>query len=78
MHAQLVADALGTDPHPALDPLVAVVHEKTTGNPFFVLQLLRSLHESRLLTLEVDGAGAVVPRVDIEAARNLKVWRDST
>jgi predicted ATPase len=34
--------------------LAALLREKTEGNPFFVIQFLRSLHHDRLLTLDPD------------------------
>ena len=39
-------------------PLAALVHAKTGGNPFFVLQLLRSLHQDGLLVFDRDAEGA--------------------
>ena len=49
--SQLVADALRCDPaHVA--PLSQLVHEKTMGNPFFVIQFLHSLAETGLLYLD--------------------------
>ena len=44
----LVADALRTFPR-VCKPLSELVHQKTRGNPFFVLEFLRSLEERRLL-----------------------------
>lgn len=35
-----------------LAPLAAVVHKKTSGNPFFVSQFVASLHAERLLTFD--------------------------
>ena len=48
---QLVADTVRVDPESAR-PLAALVHEKTGGNPFFVIQFLRTLERERLLTLD--------------------------
>jgi PAS domain S-box-containing protein len=52
---QLIADALRCEPsHGA--PLVQLVHEKTEGNPFFVIQFLQTLAEESLLQFDHDGA----------------------
>ncbi len=53
---QLIADALRCDPVDAA-PLVQLVHEKTAGNPFFVIQFLYSLAEEGLLHFDRDAAG---------------------
>ena len=53
---QLIADTLGRDP-PDAAPLVQLVHEKTAGNPFFVIQFLYSLAEEGLLRFDQDAAG---------------------
>ncbi|MBV8471920.1 MAG: AAA family ATPase, partial [Hyphomicrobiales bacterium] len=45
---QLIADALHTTAHEAA-PLGELVHAKTTGNPFFVIQFLDAIAEERLL-----------------------------
>ena len=48
---QLIADALRCEPgHAAL--LTQLVHEKTAGNPFFVIQFLYALAEERLLAFD--------------------------
>jgi PAS domain S-box-containing protein len=52
---QLIADALRCDPADAA-PLVQLVHEKTAGNPFFVIQFLYSLAEERLLCFDHDAS----------------------
>ena len=44
----IVSDALGTFPR-VCEPLSDLVFQKTKGNPFFVLEFLRSLQERRLL-----------------------------
>ena len=44
----MVSDALGTFPR-VCKPLSDIVFQKTKGNPFFVLEFMRSLHEGRLL-----------------------------
>src|SRR5579863_6761185 len=48
---QWIADALRCDPADAA-PLVQLVHEKTAGNPFFVIQFLYSLAEEGLLSFD--------------------------
>ena len=53
---QLIADALRCDPAGAA-PLVQLVHEKTAGNPFFVIQFLYSLAEEGLLRFDQGVAG---------------------
>ena len=53
---QLIADALRCDPADTA-PLVQLVHEKTAGNPFFVIQFLYSLAEEGLLRFDQDTAG---------------------
>ncbi|WP_395855832.1 AAA family ATPase [Cystobacter fuscus] len=52
---QLVAEALpGASPE-VVEPLCALVWEKTAGNPFFLLQLLRTLHLEELVTRAPEG-----------------------
>jgi PAS domain S-box-containing protein len=52
---QLIADTLHCEPaHSA--PLSQLVHEKSAGNPFFLIQFLRALAEEGLLTFEHDRA----------------------
>jgi len=53
---QLIADALRRDPADAA-PLVQLVHKKTAGNPFFVIQFLYSLADEGLLRFDQDAAG---------------------
>jgi PAS domain S-box-containing protein len=53
---QLIADALRCDPAEAA-PLVQLVHKKTAGNPFFVIQFLYPLAEEGLLRFDQDAAG---------------------
>ena len=50
---QLLVDALHTEPKRAA-PLAQLVHEKTAGNPFFVIQFLRVLVEEDLLAFAHD------------------------
>jgi PAS domain S-box-containing protein len=52
---QLLVDALHTQPKHAT-PLAQLVHEKTAGNPFFVIQFLRVLVEENLLAFAHDTA----------------------
>src|SRR5882762_963182 len=48
---QLIADALRCEPGDAV-LLTQLVHEKTAGNPFFVIQFLHALAEERLLAFD--------------------------
>jgi PAS domain S-box-containing protein len=48
---QLIADALRCEPGRAA-PLTRLVHGKTAGNPFFVIQFLYALAEERLLAFD--------------------------
>jgi len=50
-----------------VEPLARLVHEKTGGNPFFVLQFLITLHQEGLIALDAE-AGAW--RWDIAAIRD--------
>jgi predicted ATPase len=52
---QLIADALRCKP-PNAAPLAQLVHEKTAGNPFFVIQFLYALADEDLLTFDHDAA----------------------
>src|SRR6266852_2998855 len=52
---QLVADALRCEPARAA-PLAELVHEKTAGNPFFVIQFLSALADEGLLAFDHDAA----------------------
>ena len=53
--AQLIADALRSEPaRPA--PLAQLVHEKTAGNPFFLIQFLYALAEEGLLVFDHEKA----------------------
>ena len=52
---QLIADALRCPP-PDVAPLAELVHEKTAGNPFFVIQFLYALAEGGLLRFDHDAA----------------------
>ncbi|OJH36274.1 trifunctional serine/threonine-protein kinase/ATP-binding protein/sensor histidine kinase [Cystobacter ferrugineus] len=52
----LVADTLPGADREVVAPLSALVHDKTGGNPFFLLQLLVALHQDGLL-MRVPGGG---------------------
>jgi len=47
--SELVSDTLHSDPSKA-KPLAELVFKKTHGNPFFLTQLLKSLHQENLLS----------------------------
>jgi predicted ATPase/signal transduction histidine kinase len=49
----LVADTLRCPPE-RVQPLAAIVQQKTAGNPFFVVRFLRHLHQSGLLAFDAD------------------------
>ena len=48
---QLIADSLHCEPERAT-PLAQLIHEKTTGNPFFAIQFISALAEEALLTFD--------------------------
>jgi hypothetical protein len=52
---QLIEEALRGEPERAA-PLAQLVHEKTAGNPFFVIQFLHALADEDLLTFDHDTA----------------------
>ena len=52
---QLIADALHCEPERAA-PLAQLVHEKTAGNPFFLIQFLHTLAEEGWLTFDHEKA----------------------
>ncbi|HEY9847187.1 MAG TPA: AAA family ATPase, partial [Candidatus Caenarcaniphilales bacterium] len=60
---QLVADTLRTPPTKA-KPLADLVFKKTQGNPFFLTQLLKSLHQDNLLTFNF-GQGCWEWNIDV-------------
>lgn len=76
----LVADALGCEPR-AAKPLAAVLHTKTTGNPFFLSQFLQLLVAEELVQFsqasgrwewslqEIDARGAADNVVDLMSAK---------
>jgi predicted ATPase len=53
---RLVSDSLRCERDDA-DPLAQLVHEKTSGNPFFAIQFLTALAEEGLLRFDRDAAG---------------------
>lgn len=53
---QLIADALRCESERAA-PLAQLVHEKTAGNPFFLMQFLYALAEEGLLAFDHEQAG---------------------
>ncbi|WP_437730725.1 AAA family ATPase [Sorangium sp. So ce1335] len=61
----LVAEAVRARPE-EVEPLAALVHEKTGGNPFFVLQFLIELHQEGLITFDAERGTF---RHDIDAIR---------
>jgi PAS domain S-box-containing protein len=63
--AQLVADTLHCERQRA-EPLAALVHEKTGGNPFFAIQFLGALGEEGLLAFD---PGSVAWIWDLERIR---------
>ncbi|HEX8537554.1 MAG TPA: AAA family ATPase, partial [Cystobacter sp.] len=52
---QLVGDALPGAGADVVTPLAALLHEKTGGNPFFLLRLLGTLHQDGLLVRLPEG-----------------------
>ena len=48
---RLMADIFRADPR-LTQPLTSLVHEKTEGNPFFVIQFLRTLHGEGLVNFD--------------------------
>ena len=60
--AQLLADSLRCAPERAA-PLAQLIHEKTTGNPFFAIQFIAALADEELLTFDY-GAGRWVWDLD--------------
>jgi predicted ATPase/transcriptional regulator with GAF, ATPase, and Fis domain len=65
----LLADAFPA-PAAVLDPLAAVVLDKTGGNPFFVVQFLTTLYQDGLIALD---RAARTWRADIPAIRGLQM-----
>ncbi len=53
--ARLIADSIRSEPE-RLTPLAQLVHDKTAGNPFFVIQFISTLAEEGLLTFDHGAA----------------------
>ena len=53
---RLIADAIGSDPGAVVE-LATLVHDKTSGNPFFAIQFLSTLAEEKLLAFDHGTAG---------------------
>jgi PAS domain S-box-containing protein len=53
--ARLIADSIHSEPE-RLTPLAQLVHDKTAGNPFFVIQFISTLAEEGLLTFDHGAA----------------------
>ncbi len=51
--SQLLADSLHCEPERSA-PLAELIHEKTTGNPFFAIQFISTLADEGLLTFDYD------------------------
>ena len=66
---QFVADVLKRTPE-AAQPLAQLVHRKTNGNPFFVIQFLKSLYSEDLLTFDYEQGGW---QVDLARIQNLDI-----
>lgn len=49
---QIIADTLRATPHPQLINLAELLFNKTQGNPFFLIQLLKTLYQEKLLTFD--------------------------
>jgi PAS domain S-box-containing protein len=49
--SQLLGDSFHTSPA-STDPLAKLIHEKTTGNPFFAIQFISALADEGLLTFD--------------------------
>src|SRR5580700_11457785 len=65
---QLVADALHSERN-AARPLAQLVHEKTSGNPFFAIQFLTALADEGLLRFDPDAAAWIWDLARIRARR---------
>jgi predicted ATPase/signal transduction histidine kinase len=50
---EITADALNCKPSEAR-PLASLIHKRTEGTPFFVNQLLKNLHDNRLVSYDYD------------------------
>ncbi len=74
---QLVADTLNCDLHLA-QPLAKLVAQKTQGNPFFVTQFLKVLHQDGLITFDpmTHNQGIDGWQCDITQVRALAITDD--
>ena len=52
---QLIADSVHSEPE-TITPLAQLIHEKTTGNPFFAIQFISALADEALLTFDYGEA----------------------
>ncbi|MCC8948039.1 AAA family ATPase [Bradyrhizobium sp. Arg62] len=52
---KLIADSVHSEPE-RITPLAQLIHEKTTGNPFFAIQFISALAEEALLTFDYGEA----------------------
>ena len=52
--AQLISDALHQEPE-IVKPLAELVYQKTSGNPFFINEFIKSIYEENLLTFDRAG-----------------------
>ncbi|MGX9430246.1 AAA family ATPase [Bradyrhizobium sp. LeoA1S1] len=52
---QLIADSVHSEPE-RITPLAQLIHEKTTGNPFFAIQFISALADEALLTFDYGEA----------------------
>ncbi|MCA1396258.1 AAA family ATPase [Bradyrhizobium sp. BRP56] len=52
---KLVADSVHSEPE-RITPLAQLIHEKTTGNPFFAIQFISALADEALLTFDYGEA----------------------
>ncbi|MEP6490289.1 trifunctional serine/threonine-protein kinase/ATP-binding protein/sensor histidine kinase [Microcoleus vaginatus GB2-A3] len=68
----LVADTLACS-KPLAEPLTELVYQKTQGNPFFVTQFLKSLHEDGAITFNLDTR---YWQCDIARVRSLAITDD--
>ena len=56
--SQLMADTLHQSPQ-AVEPLATLTYEKTNGNPFFVLEFLKTLYQEKLLTFVLPQTSSI-------------------
>ncbi len=68
----LIANTLSC-PAERAEPLTELVHQKTSGNPFFATQFLKSLHEESLISFDYTGG---YWQCDISKVRALSLTDD--